>query len=134
MEYKKSYLGFWLWLLAMCALSFMCAFLPEMDEQIMIAIIDNIMTSSCFVLTVIVYLTENIYWYNGTSYEDALNAGKERRKKFALAHMKRFGIFAGVFLLYSVISILLGIPYGVDIVVVVAGLVITAISTVKIKL
>lgn len=134
MEYKKSYLGFWLWMLGFCALYFMCIFLPEMKIQVLIAILDNIMTIGCFVLTLIIYLNEKIYWYNGTDYEVALNAGSERRKAFALAHMKCFGGFAGIFLVYSVISILIGIPYGIDIVVVTVGIVVTALSTIRIKL
>lgn len=134
MEYKKSYLGFWLWILGFCSAYFLCAFLPNMRTQLLVAILDNIMTISTFILTLIIFLSENIYWYNGTEYEEALAAGSERRKTFALAHMKCFGGFAAGFFVYSLLSILLGIPYGVDIAVVTIGLVITAIRTIKIKL
>ena len=44
------------------------------------------------------------------------------------------GIFVLTFLVYSAVSIWAGIPYGVDIAVVVVGLVATAVSTIKIKL
>ena len=134
MEYKKSYAGFWVWLLVMCNLTLGGAFLPDMGTQILVAIIDNVMTISIFVLTLMIYLNEKVYWYNGTSYEEAREAGSMRRKAFALAHMKRFGGFAAIFLLYSIVSILVGISYWIDIVVVTAGLVIAAISTMKIKL
>lgn len=48
--------------------------------------------------------------------------------------MKRFGYFALAFLIYSIISIMIGIPYGIDITVAVVGIVAVAISTIKIKL
>lgn len=133
-EYKKSYLGFGIWLLAFCFVYFACCFLPKMNIQILTAILDNVMTIGCFVLCFIIYKTEYIYWYNGTSYEDARDAGTERRKKFAYEHMKRFGLFAIVFFVYSIISIIIGIPYWFDIVMVTVGIVATAISTINIKL
>ena len=48
--------------------------------------------------------------------------------------MKRFGYFALGFLVYTIISIMLGIPYGFDIAIACAGILIAAISTIKIKL
>lgn len=133
-EYKKSYKGFVLWLIGFCLVYFACIFLPETNTQILVAVLDNIMMLGCFILSFIVYKTEYIYWYNGTSYEDAKAAGSERRKQFARKHMKRFGyVFLG-FLVYSMISIMIEIPYGIDITVAVVGLVSVAISTINIKL
>ena len=51
-----------------------------------------------------------------------------------MAHMKRFGYFALVFLAYTVVSLTLGIPYGFDIVIACVGILIAALSTLKIKL
>ena len=93
-EYKKSYVGFWAWMLLFCIAEIGVCFIPEKNVQIVIALVDNIMVIGCFTLTFIVYLTESVYWYNGISYEEAKEAGSERRKKFALVHMKRFGYFA----------------------------------------
>ena len=64
---------------------------------------------------------------------EAKEAGSERRKKFALVHMKRFGYFALAFFLYNVVSVLVGVPYGVDITIACVGIVIVAFSTMKIK-
>lgn len=133
-EYKKSYFGFWVWLLLFCVLTFGVCLIPKIKIQIIIAFVDNIMTIGCFVLSFIIYKTEYIYWYNGTSFEEAKEAGSDRRKRFALAHMKHFGYFALGFLIYSVISIFVGIPYGIDIAIVSVGIVLTAISTINIKL
>ena len=76
----------------------------------------------------------NLLKDDGISYEEAKEAGSERRKKFALVHMKRFGYFALAFFLYNVVSVLVGVPYGVDITIACVGLVIVAFSTMKIKL
>lgn len=75
-----------------------------------------------------------IYWYNGTSYEEAKVAGPERRKQFACKIMKRFGYCTLAFFFYSIFSIMIGILYGIDITVALVGIVGTAISTMKIKL
>lgn len=133
-EYKKSYKAFGLWLLGMCVAYFGCIFVPIKDIQVQLAVVDNIMTISCFVLTWIIYKKEAIYWYNGTTFEAAEEAGSDRRKAFALEHMKRFGLFAGGFLVYSILSILMGLPYGLDIMIATIGLVVAAVSTIKIKL
>lgn len=69
-----------------------------------------------------------------SAMNEAKEAGSERRKKFALVHMKRFGYFALAFFLYNVVSVLVGVPYGVDITIACVGLVIVAFSTMKIKL
>ena len=42
--------------------------------------------------------------------------------------------FALVFLAYTVVSLMLGIPYGFDIVIACVGILIAALSTLKIKL
>ena len=48
--------------------------------------------------------------------------------------MKRFGYFALAFFLYNVVSVLVGVLYGVDITIACVGLIIVAFSTMKIKL
>lgn len=136
-EYKKSYKGFVVWLVLFCLSLVGIIFLPHDvhdNTQLSLAICDNLMTIWCFLLTFIIYCTDSVYWYNGTSFEEAKQAGSERRKKFAFAHMKRFGLFAAGFLVYSIVSIFIGIPYGIDIAVAVIGIITTAISTCSIKL
>lgn len=132
--YKKSYAGFVIWLIVFCAIVTGACFLPNLSTQLTLAIVDNASTIGIFILTFMIYQTGYVYWYNSTSYEDAKAAGSKRRKAFALAHMKRFGYFALEFLVYTVISLMLGIPYGVDITIAWVGILIAAVSTLKIKL
>lgn len=108
--YKKSYTGFVIWLIGFCVLTVGACFLPNLSTQLTLAVVDNACTIGIFILTFLIYQTEYVYWYNSTSYEEAKAAGSERRKAFAMAHMKRFGYFALVFLAYTVVSLMLGFP------------------------
>lgn len=132
--YQKSYKLFILWLLAFVLCLFLISLLPTNDIHLVVDVIMNYMTISIAVLTLIIYCTENIYWYNGTTYEEANEAGAERRRKFALAHFKRFLIGALVNLCFCVISYMLGFRFAYDIIVGIVVLVGSAISTIKIKL
>ena len=85
-------------------------------------------------LMYIIYKTEAIYWFNGTEYKEALEAGSQRRKRFAYRHMIYFGGFAFVHILLSLLLHMLHMSYWIDIVTGCIGLIITAISTIKIKL
>lgn len=134
MELKKSYKGFIIWMLGFCAICFGTVFLPVKDAGILLRIIDNICTIGITVLAFIIYKTEYVYWYNGITYEEAVKAGSEKRKAFAWQHLKRFGSFALVFLIFSIVSQVTGISYWIDIIVAVIGLVAAAISTINIKL
>lgn len=133
-SYKKSYKG-----LAACLLGFMfltlsSSFLPIQSKQVLMLTINNLTTTEIFLLSFIIYKTESVYWYNGTSYQDALNAGSKRRKAFAIQHMKRFGFFALSYLVYSIFSFLLSFPYQLDFVIVFFGIIITVLSTIKLSL
>lgn len=134
MEYKKSYRGFVIWMIAFCAAIFGAAYLSMPDIHFTVALLGNIMTISIFLLAFIIYKTDSVYWYTGIEFEEARDAGRERRDKFALAHTKRFGYLAAAYLIYSIVSLLLNIPYGFDITLVLIVIVAAAISTINIKL
>lgn len=134
MELKKSYKGFLLWMLVFVVTMLGCAFLPIENGAVLTRIVMNVCVLNIALLAFIIYKTEHVYWYNGTEYKQAVEAGSERRKKFAKKHLKRFGIFALLYLVYSVVAQLIQVPYGVDIAVATAGMVVVAISTIKFKL
>ena len=134
MEYKKSYKGFVLWMVLFIASLFGCAFVPTEDTNLMTLLVDNIMTIGMAILTGIIYKNEKIYWYTGLSYEDAKQASSRQRKKYAMQHFKRFGIFAGIYLTYSIMAYFFAMPIGLSITIVLFGLVGVAISTMNIKL
>lgn len=134
MELRKSYKGFIIWMILFTLLCFCVPLLPIEDGNVLGRIINNCMTISLALLAFIIYKTEYVYWYNGTTYEEAVDAGEERRKVFAWKHFKRFGMFAGVFLVFSIVAHMSGIGLWNDIVIVTVGIVGIAISTVNIKL
>ena len=134
MEYKRSYAGLIIWLILFVAATLGACFLPIEDTKLIITVVDNIMTVSIFILSLIIYLKDKAYWYTEVSFKDAEAAGFERRRRYAFRHMKRFGIGTVAFAVYSVISLLVGIPYGVDIAMAMVAVIIPAISTCWVKL
>lgn len=133
-EYKKSYIGLVLWLVFFIAAMTGAAFLPIDDKNISIRITINLCTTSVALLSLTIYLTGYVYWYNGIDYDTAKEAGEKRRKAYAKKHFVRFGIFAAVCIVFSVVGQLVSMNYGIDVTVVSIGMIVTAISTVGIKL
>lgn len=131
---KKSYKGFGIWMLIFLITMFGCAFLPIEDTELLMRISMNVCVLNVALLAYIIYKTECVYWYNGTEFKEAVEAGSERRKEFAWKHLKKFGGFAIIFLLYSVVSYLVKIPYGADVAIGTIGMCVAAFSTIKIKL
>lgn len=134
MELKKSYKGFVIWFIGFVLISFSMAFLPISDSELLSRIVFNVVSLSLVVLSYIIYKTEYIYWYNGTSYEEAVKAGTERRKAFGRKHFNRFKTFAIVFFIYSVLAQSLNVSFWIDLLLFGVGIVATAISTIKFKL
>lgn len=132
-EYKKSYKGFIVWIVLFFVVNVGVCFLP-LEAGSMLRIIDNICTLGVALLTYIIYKTEQIYWYSGISFAEARDAGSEKRKIFAWKHLKRFGLFAIIFLIYSVIVQSLAVSYWSDVVIAVVGMIGVAVSTINIKL
>lgn len=131
---KKSYKGFLWWMLEFIVTMFGCVCLPIENSAILTRIAMNLCVINIVLLSFIIYKTESVYWYNGTEFEQAVEAGSERRKVFAWKHLKRFGVCALLYLVYSILGQLFQIPCGVDCVVVTVVLVAAAISTIKIQL
>ena len=134
MELKKSYKLFVIWLICFLILMFGVCFIPGLDSVIMTRLVFNLCSWSIVSLCYMIYKTEYVYWFNGTTYEQAVKAGEERRKDFALKHLKRFYYFAIIYLLLSLIFHLYHVKFWVDIYLFTVGIIITAISTIKIKL
>lgn len=134
MELKKSYKGFVLWMIAFTVALLALCFLPTEDGGLITRLICIEMTVGVALLAYIVYRTEYVYWYNGTSYEEAVEAGSERRKDFARKHLERFAWCAAACLLYSLAAHALGWSFWIDMCVHCIALVAAAVSTIKIKL
>lgn len=134
MELKKSYKGFIYWLIGFVVATFGCAFFPMSDGSLATRVVLNVTALAVAILAFIIYKTEFVYWYNGVSYEAAVKAGSQRRKTYGWEHFKRFGIFAGGYLIFSVVAHGCGWSLWWDILIATVGLVAVAVSTIWIKL
>lgn len=133
-EYKKSYLGLVI-IILIYFISLACLFfLKNLDPNTITHITGILTVIFVFSITFVIYLTGYIYWYNGISYEDALNKTKEERKIYAKKIMLIFLVFLSLYLIYSLFAIIFKFPYYGTILVLTVGLIVSAISTIKVKL
>lgn len=134
-EYRKSYKGLVLWLVGYTALSLAPTLLPEgTDPGIEIRLVLALTAAAVAGLMAIIWKTESVYWINGTSFEQARDAGSDRRRVFAAAHLRVFGRFALGYVVFSAIMQWRGVTWGVDLAVFCVGLIGAAIGTLKVKL
>lgn len=131
---KKSYTGFIVWMFLFIGILFSLSFLPVEDESIMIRAIFVFTSLAIAGMMLLIYFTEQVYWINGVTYEQAVEAGSARRKAFALRHLVRFGICTAIYLLFAVVGQIIGWPFWIDIIVFTVGVIATAISTIGITL
>lgn len=135
MEYRKSYRGFALWLAGYTASVFLPLLLPEgADAGLTLRLVQNLTSLGIVVLIWIIWRTESVYWINGTTFEQARDAGSARRRAFAAAHLKRFGLFALGYAAFSAFMQLRGYSFVIDIAVFTVGIIAVAVSTIRIKL
>ena len=131
---KKSYTGFVLGLLVYVAALMSLALIPEVDEHSVMRLIMLMTVWYMAWLSFHIWRTEQIYWYNGTTYEDAVNAGSDRRKAFAWQHFRLFVFFALLQTLLSCAACLLGWSEWIDFTFGTVGTIVTACRTIPIKL
>ncbi|MBQ7850918.1 MAG: hypothetical protein IJ343_14435 [Clostridia bacterium] len=134
MELRKSYRGFVIWMLFFVAGLVGMMLLPVENGGLLTRGIIVYTAAALALLALIVWRTEQVYWYNGTEYEDAVEAGSERRKRFAWRHFRIFGGFALGLLVFCAVMQLMGWPWWIDIVVGTVGLCAAAFSTMPIRL
>ena len=132
--HKKSYKGFVVGLLVYLALLLGIAFIPAVDEQLPMRLVMLLTAWYMAALSFQVWLTEQVYWYNGTTFEAAEAAGSQRRKAFAWRHFLIFGRYALIHTAVALVMVLLGWSAWIDFSVGTVGLCIAAFMTMPIKL
>lgn len=132
--YKKSYTGFILWMVGFVAALLAICFLPVEDEQVLMRLILLLMAWSVTGMAFIIWKTESVYWYNGTTFEEAEAAGSERRRAFAWKHLEIFGVYALAASVLSALMQLLGWSAWIDFTLATLGLVVAACMTIPLKL
>ena len=133
MEYNKSYKGLALWLagyLAAC-----CApLLLKVDGPLATRLVLVITAVAMPLLCLMMLRHESVYWINGVSFEEARGAGSERRRAFAMAHLRTFSWFALGYGAFTVVTQALGASIAIDTVVFCVGIIAAALSTLRIRL
>ena len=132
--YKKSYKGFVIGLFAYLALLLGIALIPGVEAETAIRLIMLLTVWYMAALSFQVWRTEQIYWYNGTTFEDAEAAGSQRRKEFAWRHFRIFGRFALIHTAVALAVLLLGWSAWIDFTVGTVGVCVAACMTIPIKL
>lgn len=133
-DYKKSYKGLIIYLMAFFAVLIIVGILSVWKNFMPALIIVNTMTVGITGLMYVIYKTENVYWINGIDYEKALLASSERRKDFALRHLKRMGKAAIFGLVISGMSLIFEWNSWIVYVIVIITFIGSAISTMNFKL
>ena len=131
---KKSYTGFILSLIAYLVLMAGICFLPSEDFNLPLRLVMLLTTWYLAALAFYIWRTERVYLYNGTTYEDAVAAGSERRKAFAWRHFRLFGMFALVQTVLSCAMYLLGWSAWIDFTAGTVGICVACFMTIPIKL
>lgn len=131
---KKSYTGFMLWLMIFVAATLGISLLPTEDWQLLMRLIILLMGWGIAALAFIIWRTEQVYWYNGITYEEAEAAGSERRKDYAWRHLKVFGIYALGISVFVWGMQMLGASAWIDFTVGTIGLIVAGCCTMPIKL
>lgn len=132
--YRKSYTGLVIWLILFIAATLGASLLPAEDPAVPIRVLMNICTGGIALLAWIVWRSECVYWYNGVSFEQAENAGSERRRDYAFRHFWLFGVYALAALGFTLAGYLAGWPWWVDMTVISIGLIAAALYTTRYKL
>lgn len=132
--YKKSYKGFVTGLFAYLALLLGIAWIPGVNAETAMRLIMLLTVWYMAALSFQVWRTEQIYWYNGTTFEDAEAAGSQRRKEFAWRHFRIFGRFALIHTAVALAVLLLGWSAWIDFTVGTVGVCAACFMTIPIKL
>lgn len=135
MEFQKRYQQLTLFLLCFFAVLIFATVGAELlVSGFSLRVSVTVVALGMALLTVVVEKTQCVHWYNGVSFEEARDAGSERRLQFAAAYRRRFVFFALLMLSLSVLFTLLSVSSWVDFSVGFVGLCAVAISTVNLKL
>lgn len=132
MELKKSYKGFVIWLVFFCLTMIPVVFVDNVSLSIRLCV--NICLLDILILLYMIYKTENVYWYSGIDYEDAVAAGSERRKLYAKKHVTSFLFLTILFVVYSLLAQFFNISWWIDCIVFMGAFIFTVISTVRFHL
>lgn len=133
-EFKKTYKPFIAWLIGFpIFLILITKGLDNLPLKISVLVTLILTVVSLYLLMLMIYKGEYVYWINGgPSFEEAKEAGSEKRKKYAKLHLDIFSKITLVSVIYGAISFLLKFSMWLDIVVITMIVVIATFTTITI--
>lgn len=133
-EYIKTWKPFIAWIIGFPIISIVISLFLNTSAKISALIMLLITVISIYILMLIIYKGEYVYWINGgPTYEEAKSGGSKRRKKYAKAHLDLFSKMTLVCIGYGLISIMLNFPIWIDIIIISGAIIVTAFATIPIK-
>lgn len=133
-EYIKTYKPLIAWLIGFPIMIIFITRFIDSSEKISVLISLLMMVISLYILMLIIYKGQYVYWINGgPNYEEAKIAGSEKRKQYAKAHLDLFGKMTLVCFIYGLISLLFRVSIFIDIIIISGAIIVTAFQTVPIK-
>lgn len=134
-EYKKTYklLILWLILFPLIAIVIPLRFINASEKILALALM-TINLVAIYLLMLLIYKGEYVYWINGgPSFEEARQAGSEKRREYARAHLDIFLKYTLLGLIYLPVSLILNFSMWIDMLFIFMLIVIAALKTVGIK-
>jgi len=137
-EFTKTYKPFIGWLIGFLIISILIPIIMDnffdVSAKVLTLITLFITVISLYLLMLLVYKGEYVYWINGgPDYEKAKAAGSKKRKKYAKAHFDLFTKMTVVCCGYGMVSILLNMSIWIDSIIITAIVVVTGFLTIPIK-
>ena len=134
-EFKKTYKPFIAWLIGFpIFLILITKVLGDLSIKISVLVTLILTVFSLYLLMLMIYRGEYVYWINGgPTFEEAKEAGSEKRKEYAKAHLDIFAKISLISLVYGGISLPLKFNMWLDIVVIIMMVVIATFSTITIE-
>lgn len=134
-EYKKTYkpLILWLILFPLIAIVIPLRFINASEKILALALM-TISLVAIYLLMLLIYKGEYVYWINGgPSFEEARQAGSEKRREYARAHLDIFLKYTLLGLIYLPVSLILNFSMWIDMLFIFMLIVIAALKTAGIK-
>lgn len=132
--YVKTWKPFIAWMIGFSIISIIISLFLNVSDKISTLIMLLITVISIYILMLIIYKGEYVYWINGgPTYEEAKSEGSKRRKRYAKAHLDLFLKMTLGCLGYGFISLLFNFSMWLDIIIISGAIIVTALATIPIK-
>lgn len=140
MDYEKpTYRMFVVWLAAFFAVTggvaaFFVRLAPGVSDGVVTKVLLLAVMAMLDLLLYYIYRTGRVYWFTGLTYKQAAEAGGDRRRAYARAHLRRFLLASAVFVAYCAAGFALRTGVLLDTIVFLVLLLVAVFSTMRIKL